>query len=482
MKRLILIVLVVFVIIGNYNAQVLDRTNPPKLGAPPKLNLPLPEKFNLSNGIEVTLIEKKQVPLININIIINAGAVNEDVNNAGIFNFVADLLDEGAAGKSALQIADEIDYLGATVNTYSGFHESGISIHTPLSKLDAVLQLSSEILLKPDFPETEFKRLKNERLGNLIQFFDEPRRIASISFNKLLWGFEHPYGRPNIGTEKSIKGFDRNMVMQIYKTYFKANNAQIVVVGDINKKDLKEVLEKYFSKWEKGKIPETKFVKKEAPNKTTIYIVDKPGSAQTVIYIGTIGVGRNTKDYTAISVMNTILGGSFTSKLNDNLREKHGYTYGARSFFSHRKETGYFAATASVQTEVTDSALFQFFYEFGEIKKPLSDEDLTKGKNYLALSYPSNFATVSDVQNQLTDLVLNNLPSNYFNSFVTDVLKTTKEEVKNVAEKYIKTDKMIVVLVGDKEKIYESVNKLGIGEVEVRSIKDILGEKPTLIN
>ncbi len=482
MKKLIIIALMIATTFGNSYAQGLDRTNPPKLGTPPKLSLPLPEKFSLSNGIEVTLIEKKQVPLVDINIVINAGAVNENEENAGIFNFTADLLDEGADGKNALQIADEIDYLGASVQTYSSYHESGIALHTPLSKLDAALKITSDILLKPDFPEAEFKRLKNERLGTLMQFFDEPRRIASMSFNKLLWGFDHPYGRPTIGTEKTIKKFDRNAVVKIYNSYFKADNAQIVVAGDINKKDLKDILEKYFSKWEKGKIQETKFVKKDAPKSTTIYIVDKPGSAQSVIYLGTIGVQRNTKDYTAISVMNTILGGSFTSKLNDNLREKHGYTYGAGSFFNFRKETGSFAASSSVQTEVTDSALYQFFYEFNEIKKPLADADLTKGKNYLALSYPSYFSTVSDVQNQLTDMVVNNLSPNYFNSFVTDVLNTSREEVKAVAEKYIKTDKMVVVLVGDKEKIYESVKKLGIGEVKVFSIKEILGEMPTLID
>jgi len=481
MKRLFLITTLIITTALSYNAQILDRTNPPKLGNPPKLNLPLPEKFNLSNGIEVTLIEKHQVPLVDINIIINAGAVNETENNAGIFDFTADLLDEGAAGKNALQIADEIDYLGASVQTYSDFHESGVAVHTPLSKLDAALQITSDILLKPDFPESEFKRLKNERLGNMMQFFDEPRRIASLSFNKLLWGFDHPYGRPTIGFEKTVKSFDRNAVKKVYETYFKANNAKIVVAGDISKKDLKDILEKYFAKWEKGNIPEVKFEMKESPKNTTVYIIDKPGSAQSVIYMGTIGVKRSTKDYTAISVMNTILGGSFTSRLNDNLREQHGYTYGARSFFSFRKETGSFISTASVQTEVTDSALYQFFYELNEIKKPIPDIELTKGKNYLALSYPSYFSTVSDIQNQLSDMVINNLPSDYFNTFVSDVLNITKKEVKEVAEKYVRTDKMIVVVVGDKDKIIESVKKLGIGDVKTYSVKEMLGDVPKLI-
>ncbi|HPN36900.1 MAG TPA: pitrilysin family protein [Melioribacteraceae bacterium] len=481
MKKFIFTLSIILVLVCNSTAQVLDRTNPPKLGTPPKLNLPLPEKFSLSNGIEVTLIEKHQVPLVNINIVVNVGAVYEDENNAGIFDFTADLLDEGAAGKNALQIADEIDYLGATINTYSGYHESGIYINTPLSKLEQTLQISSEILLKPDFPESEFKRLKNERLGTMMQFFDEPRRIASVGFNKLLWGFNHPYGRPLIGLEKSVKNFDRNSVKMIYDKYFKSNNAQIIVAGDIKKKELKDILEKYFAGWEKGKFSESRVAIPEVNKKTIINIIDKPGSAQSVIFIGTIGVKRNTPDYTAISVMNTILGGSFTSRLNDNLREKHGYTYGASSFFSFRKETGVFAATSSVQTEVTDSALFQFFYELNSIKKPLSDEELQKGKNYLALSYPSNFSTVADIQNQLTNMVINNLPNNYFNTFVTDVLNVSKNDVKKVAEKYIKTDNMIVVIVGDKEKILESIKKLNLGDVKTFTITEMFGQVPKLI-
>ena len=482
-KQTIVTGLILFVFAASFViAQTPDRSKPPTLPDPPKLNLPQMENFELSNGLKVVLIEKHEVPLVQTNLIINVGTVNETNENCGITNFMMDWIDEGAAGKNSLQLADEIDFLGASINSRSGIHVSTISLHTPLAKYNEALKILADIVLHPDFPESELKRLQNDRLSSIMQWYDKPTAIASVGFNKLLYGNNHPYGRPSIGSENTIKSFTQKEIKDYYNNYFKSNNATIVVVGDVKKDELKAKLESAFGKWEKGNVPVVNFEKVKQVEKRTVYIIDKPEAAQSVIYIGKIGEPRDTKDYYSITVMNTVLGVLFTSRLNSNLREEHGYTYGARSSFSFRKEAGPFGAYSSVQTEITDSALIQFFIELNNISKPISNEELIKGKNYVALGYPSSFQSVSDIADQLEDKITYNLPDSYFNDFVANILKVDEKDFQNAAQKYITPQKMIVVIVGDKNKIEESIKKLNLGEIKNLTIKDVIGDIPKLID
>ncbi|MFH0735224.1 MAG: pitrilysin family protein [bacterium] len=481
-KKTIVTGLILFVFAASFViAQTPDRSKPPTLPDPPKLNLPEPVSFELSNGLKVVLIEKHEVPLVQTNILINVGSVNETNEKSGITNLMMDWIDEGAAGKNSLQLADEIDFLGASINSVSGNHVSSISLHTPLAKYNDALKLMADIILRPDFPESELKRLQNDKLSAIMQWYDEPFAIASVGFNQLLYGKNHPYGRPSIGNENTIKSFTQKEIKDYYNNYFKSNNATIVVVGDVKKNELKEKLESAFGKWEKGNVPVVNFEKAKQVEKRTVYIIDKPESAQSVIYIGKIGEPRNTKDYYSMKVMNTVLGELFTSRLNGNLREEHGYTYGARSSFAFRKEAGPFSAYSSVQTEITDSAVIQFFVELNNISKPISAEELIKGKNYVALGYPSSFQTVSYIADQLEDKITYNLPDSYFNDFVANILKVNEKDFQSAAQKYITPEKMIVVIVGDKNKIEESIKKLNLGEVKTLTIKDVVGEIPKLI-
>lgn len=482
MKNKLYISLIVLLFVSSsLFSQTVDRTEPPQLPEPPKLNLPKAEKFELSNGLKVTFIEKHEVPLVQLNILVNVGSVNESVDKAGVTSFMMDMLMEGAAGKSSLELSDEIDFLGADISTGSSYHSSSIALHIPLAKFDEALKLTADITLKPDFPESEIKRLKNQYLGLLVQSFDRPTTIAYYGFTHFLYGKNHPYGRSAIGDETTIKSFTQKDLKDHYSKYFKSNNANIVVVGDIKKDELKKKLELNFGKWESGKIPETKFEKTAQVEKSKVYIIDKPEAPQSVIYIGRIGEPRSTKDYAAITVMNTVLGGLFTSRLNNNLREEHGYTYGARSYFSFRNEAGPFVASSSVQTEVTDSALYQFFVELKGISEPVSDNDLLRGRNYVALSYPNEFQNVANIASQIGDMIQYNLPDNYFNEFIGNILSVSASDFEKAAKKYIVPEKMIVVVVGDRKKIEEPIKKLNLGDVEVYSIKDVLGEKPTMI-
>lgn len=472
--------MIIFSFFISINAQNPDRTKPPLLPQPKSMKLPAIQQFELSNGLKVVLMEKHEVPLIQLNVIVKTGTVNDPENKTGLANLTMDLLDEGAAGKTSLELADEIDFLGANISTNAGAHTSGVYLHTPLSKFDDALKIMSGIILKPDFPSVELERKKKERLTTIMQWHDQPTAIAGTAFNKFLFGEKHPYGKPTIGYENSIKSITVYDIKNFYSQYFKANNSFIVAVGAINKDDLKTKLENAFGKWQKGNVKQAELAAPVDVTERIIYLIDKPGSAQSVITIGKIGAPRLTEDHNSIVVMNTILGGSFTSRLNNNLREVHGYTYGAGSRFSFRPIPGSFYATSSVQTEVTDKALTEFFNELNGIRNPIPGDELNRGKNLVALSYPGNFQTVADIASQLEEMVQYNLPSNYFDEYVNRMLGVSGNSVNSSAVKYIIPEKMIVVVVGDKSKIEESIKSLNLGTIKNLSIEDVLGKMPVI--
>ncbi|MGK9369319.1 M16 family metallopeptidase [Melioribacter sp. Ez-97] len=475
MKKLILIFVLVLTAL-TINAQ---KVKPPKLPPPKGLQLPAIEEFALKNGLKVYLMEKHQTPLIQLNLVLKTGSLNDPEDKEGLADIVFDMLDEGAGGMNALQIADEIDFLGANLNIGSSLFTSSLSLNVPVSKINDALKIFSKILLEPDFPEEELARLKKERLTTLIQRRDQPNAIAGAAFNKLLFG-NHPYGRPEIGTEKSIKSFTRQDAIDYYNKYFTPGNSFIVAVGDIDRSELEKLLNKYLSGWNKKS---ESSLKTEAPrnsNPGKIFLVDKPGAAQSVIYIGDIAPSRATPDYYSINVMNTILGGSFTSRLNNNLREEHGYTYGAGSRFIFRPVGGFFIAYSSVQTDVTDKALQEFFKELNGIRKPIPPEEIGRAKNYVALGYPNNFQTVSGIAGELEELVYYNLPKDYFNKYIDNILSVKDEEVNAAAKKYINPGNMIVVVVGDKNRIAEGIKKLNLGEVVEMTVEDVLGKAPEM--
>lgn len=457
-----------------------DRSTPPELPPPKSLKLPLIEKFELSNGLQVVLMEKHNVPLVQLNVIVKSGAVDDPEGKEGLANITLDMMDEGAAGMDALELADAIDFLGAEISTRAGMHTSEITLHTPLSKFDESLKLLADILFEPAFPENELERLKKQRLTEIIQWHDNPYSIASIVFRKTLYGEVHPYGRATIGDESSIKGFTTDDIKNFYSEYFKASNAFVIVVGDVTKERLGPQLEETFGSWKKGEVKQPEFENARQVPERNVYLVDKPDAAQSVIYIGRIGVSRNTEDYYPILVMNTILGGSFSSRLNQNLREEHGYTYSAGTSFSFRPEPGPFYAASAVQTEVTDKSLIEFFKELDGILKPIPEEEVKKAKNYVALRFPGNFQTVSHIANELEEMVIYNLSEDYFDNYISNILSVTKDDVERVAKKYIVPDKMAVIVVGDQEKIEQGIKDLNLGNINIYTIKDVLGEVPEI--
>jgi zinc protease len=459
-------------------AQQLDRSGPPDLGPPPRLNLPPIQQLELSNGLDVLLMEKHTVPLVQLNVLVRVGSAHDPVNKRGLASLTADMMDEGAGSRDALELADAIEFLGAQIRTRAGLHTTTLSLHTPISKFDAALPLLADILLRPTFPGDELERKRKSLLTSLLQAHDEPNAIASAAFNVALYGDDHPYGGTGFADEAAIRGFSVADLRQFHRSYFVPNNAAVIVVGDVTPDEIIPELEAAFGSWTQGQVPEVSWPAAPQVQRREVILVDKPGAPQSVIRIGRIGTDRHTEDYYDIQVMNTILGGSFTSRLNQNLREDKGYTYGAYSFFSFDILPGPFMAGAAVQTEVTDSALAEFFKELNGILQPVPEEEITGAKNYEAYSLPAQFESVARIAGNLAQLVVFGLPLDYFNHYVGEILAVNQRDVRRVAREYVAPERVKVVVVGDRASIEGGIRALDLGPVTVLSVDDVLGPKP----
>jgi zinc protease len=480
-KIFVSVLLVAMALVSTGFAQAPDRSKPPELGPTPSLTLPQIQHLKLSNGLPVILMEKHEVPLVQLELVVRTGSVMESPSQLGLASLATTMMMQGAGSRDALSLSDAIDFLGTRINTYSSQHVSGVSMHTPLSKLEDALPLFADVTMHPTFPSDELERQRKERLTRLAQMHDEPTGIAGVAFSKIVFGKDHPYGQMTSGDENSIRSFKVSDLQQFHDKYFIPNNASLIVVGDVTQEKIMPLLEKALGSWKKGDdVPQPSIATAPQIGSRTVYLIDKPGAAQSVIRIGRIGVERLNPDYYAIEVMNTILGGSFTSRLNHNLRETHGYTYGAGSGFSYPPFPGSFSARASVQTAVTDSSLIEFFKELNGILTPVSDEELTRAKNYLSLQYPNNFQAVGQIAGQLEGLVNYNLPDSYFNKYVKNIMSVTKDDVNRVAKKYIDPEKVAVVVVGDRSKVESGIKALNLGPIQNMTIDDVVGKTPEL--
>lgn len=453
-----------------------DRSKPPVTGPAPELKLPPIQKFTLGNGLRVWLLEQHEVPLVQANLVVLSGASGDVPGQFGAASMTAAMLDEGAAGKTALALADEIEFLGATLSTSASFDASAVRLSTPATKLPDAMTLMAQVALTPDFPESDFNRLRTERLTSLLQARDDASALVGLAFPRLLYGPEHRYGTGAAGTEATLKALGVAELRAFHRAHYRPDNAVMIVVGDITPAALRSLVEQRFGSWkaEGAMAPALPVRNSPQPGKRQIYIVDKPGAAQSQIRIGLVGVPRSTPDYIAIDVLNTMFGGAFTSRLNQNLRETHGYTYGAFSMFDMRKAAGPFFAMAGVQTDKTADALKEFFVELTNILKPTPADELNRFKNYAALGYAGEFETSSQLAGKLEELAVHNLPEDVFSTYVGAVQKITPADVQRVAKQYLLLDRLAVVVVGDRASIEAPIRATNLGPVTVVPVADVM--------
>ena len=456
-------------------AQAPDRSKPPAIGPAPSLKMPAIQKQKLSNGVGVWIVEHHEVPLAQINLIVRSGSAADPIGKYGVGSLTAAMLDEGAGTRSALDIADALEFLGANLSTTSSFDYSAVRMSVPVSKLGEALPVMADVSLRPTFPASDLDRLRKERLTSLLQAKDNPAALIQLAFPRVVFGPTHRYGTSANGLPPAIEAFTAADLQSFYRAHYRPDNATLLIVGDVTAASAMPMLEKAFGSWKtEGMAPLVAAVPTAAQLKSRqVYIVDKPEAAQSQIRIGWVGVARSTADYAALEVLNTILGGSFTSRLNQNLREKNGYSYGASSTFDMRVSAGPFLAAAGVQTDKTGPAIGEFFNELNAILDVVPAEELAKAKNYVALGFPGEFETTGDLARKLEELVVYNLPDDTFAKFVSAVTSVTATDLQKLAARYIQPDKMAVVVVGDRKSIEGPIRELNLGPVNFISIDEL---------
>jgi zinc protease len=478
-QALLVTALAVCACVGTLAQQSPDRSHPPQPGPPAPLRLPAIQKQKLSNGLPVWIVELHEVPVAQVNLVTFSGTANDPPGKYGVASLTAAMLEEGAGSRTALEIADAVDYLGADLGATTGSDSSAVRLHVPVARLADALPIMADVALRPTFPKDELERQRQQRLTSLLQGRDDPPTISAVAFSRILYGRGHRYGTPQMGTAETIKALTTDDLRGFYTSAFRPENAVLLAVGDITADKAMPLLEKSFGGWKaSGAAASEKLPPTDEPPARQIYLVDKPGAPQSQIRIGRIGVPRSTSDYFPIQVLNTILGGSFSSRLNMNLREAHGYAYGASSAFDMRGDAGPFYAAAGVQTDKTAEALKEFFNELNAILKPVPAEELARAKNYVALRFPSAFETTGDISRRLEDVLVYKLPDDYFAKYVQNIQTVSAADVLRVAQKYINPDHVAVVVVGDLKTIEPGIRALNLGPVKVMTIDEVFGPRP----
>lgn len=442
------------------------RKTAPAAGPQPKLSLPEPTTFTLANGLKVYLVESHSLPVMSASLVVFGGSDGDSTKMPGVAGFTNAMLTEGTATRSAPQIADDVDQIGATLSKGASNDNAFVRISALSNVTDAAMDLLADVTLHPAFSEKEIDRIRKQRLTSLLQLKDQPVQIAFLVSDRALYGTDSPYGYSSIGTEASIKATKREDLADFWRQHYAPANSALFFAGDITEKQARALAEKYFGSWS------TKGVVSQPPAtpplpKRRVILVNVPGAPQTAIWAAGIGAPRSTPDFASLNVVNTMLGGLFSSRINMNLREQHGYTYGAFSLFQFLRGSGPFFAGASVRTDVTGPATHELFAELDRIRtNPLTADELKMSKDHLIRSLPGDFETVEEMTSRMSTLFTYQLPPDYYRTYPAKIAAVTSEEAASAALKYIHPENMIFVAVGDQAKIQPEIEKLNLGPVE----------------
>ena len=445
MKKLLYIFIFIFVAAFTSNAQ-LDRSQPPKPGQAPLINIGDYSKFTLPNGLKVIVVENHQVPVISWQLTLDIDPVMEG-DAKGYVDLAGDLLRAGTQNRSKAQLDEEIDFIGASLSTYAtGLYGSSLSKHR-----EKLLSLMSDVLLNPTFPQEEMDKSLTQYLSALpIQESDANAMVDNL-VSSVVYGSEHPYGE--VVTKESLENITREHVTGYYQTYFKPNTAYLVVVGDIKVKDAKKLVKKYFGKWTKGEVPHTNYSQPTAPAANKVAFANREGAVQSVIAVSyPVDLKPGHPDAIKSSVMNGILGGGvFSGRLMQNLREDKAYTYGANSSLSSDRLVGRFTARTEVGTNVTDSALVEILHEMNRmVKEPVEQEALTLVKNYLNGSFARSLESPRTIANFALNIERYNLSKDYYATYLEKLAAVSVEDVSAMAKKYIRPENSWILVGGNK--------------------------------
>jgi zinc protease len=450
------------------NADEPWRNEMPKPGPARPLQLATPASATLPNGLTLILSERRGLPIVAANLVLRTGSDANPLDKPGLANFAAAMLDEGTSTRNALQIADEVAQLGASLGIGSSMDATTLSARSLSKNFGATLDVLADVTLHPSFPAEEIERQRASRLAGLVQQRDNPGQVAAQVTASALYGPKHPYGYSEVGTEAGVKGITRADMEAFWKQNFVPNNAALVVAGDISMSELRTLADKAFGSWQRG-TPLRPTLGTPATTEARVVIVDKPGSPQTQVRVAAIGAPRSSPDFRPMQIMNLALGGLFSSRINMNLREEHGYTYGANSQFSFRRAAGPFQLASGIRTDVTGAAVSEIFKEIrGMIEKPMSADELQKAKDSLANSLPGAFESSANAVNNFSNVFIYDLGLDYYTRYAEQVNAVTTDQTLAVSKKYLVPANMVVIAVGDRAKIEPELKKLNLGSIEVR--------------
>jgi predicted Zn-dependent peptidase len=453
-------------------AQTTFPTTPPRPGPAAALAPPSPVVRKLANGLTVMYVRRTEIPAVNATLVVNgAGNTDDPSDLPGLASFTASMLDEGAGGRDALQLADALETLGANLTATSAWDAAQLNLYALRGNFPQALRLMADVAARPDFPEREVSRLREERLVALSRSRDEAGAIANNAFPALVYGAQHPYGR--FATTEATRRLDRARVQAFHASRYRPENSTLILVGDVDPDAMQPVVQSALGAWRATGAAAAPMAALPTPAiaRSVVYLVDKPGAAQSEIRIGHPGVARNSPDYYALQVLNTIVGGSFTSRLNTNLREVKGWSYGARSSYALRHAAGPFTAQAAVVTAKTDSAVVEFMRELNRIRaEPVSAEELDKAKRYLALGFPQTVETNPQVAGQLAFLVPYGIQPSFLSTYTQRIMAVTADDVRRVANQYVRPDNAVIVVVGDRSQVEAGLRAVNVAPVEIREV------------
>ena len=463
--------LALLVISARADAQSFDRSRPPTLGSPKRLTLPAMRERVLPNGLRLIVVARHDLPVVDVALLIGAGSDVEKPGKGGLATLTANLLDEGANGRASLDIAEQQAFLGAQLYTTATFDRATIGVHAPVAVLDSALTLLADVALRPALEAREFARLRAERMTALLQEKDRGPAMADRAFAALVFGDTHPYGRSVNGTQAETEALTREDVTAFYAAWYRPNNATLIIVGDVTVAGATTLAERLFGGWERAALPARAAVTPPAATRAMrIVVVDKPAAAQSSFRIGGVGIDRASKDFYPLQVMNTVLGGAFTSRLNNNLRETKGYSYGASSGFATRRWVGPWTAGGEIVSAKSDSALLEFLKELRGIREIVPAEELSKAKRFLTLGYADRFESTGDVAAGIADVATLGVPLSELAAYQAKVDAVTAADVRRVAARYIKPSALTIVIAGDQKSLVPALSALHMAPVEVRDM------------
>lgn len=451
----------------------LDRTKPPQAGPITQIAFPKYITTKTSSGTPLYLVENHEQPLVSVSLYLRSGSVLDIPGKEGVASLAAELLTKGTLSRSATRIAEEIDFVGGSLGASASSDSTTISTSVLTRYLPTALDLLADVTLNPAYANEELDRAKLQRIAGIMQAKSDPGYLSETMFSKKVFD-THPYGLESGGTENSIPKLDASALKKYYFSISSPGDAFFIVAGDVSESEILRMLGERFGLWNNFSVTTPAFAMPSDLKTRSVLLVEKPQAVQSAIRVGHLGIARNHHDYIACYVLNMLLGGYFNSRINLNLREKHGFTYGARSFFDARKQTGAFAVSTEVRTDVTARAVEEIINELVLIRKePVSADELTMVKNYIIGSFPLSIETPQQVASRIATLALYGLSPDYYDRFRDTVAALSSEDLLHTAETYLRPDSVTISASGDAKALEKDMKAFGAVEMFDQNFKKV---------